>query len=139
MNGHQIQMNGHQNQKQIGQNNHLQTLFKNYFYILSNCKWFWWIVIEISSKLVETIISKHYLKIISIFCQIVTDFDELSLKSEANWSKQSPPNTIWHLLLYPVNWKNVNEYSITSKHYNTPSKPNQAKSVRECEREKMTG
>ena len=46
MNGHQIHMNGHQNQKQFGRNNHLQTLFYNQFYILSNCNWFWWMVIK---------------------------------------------------------------------------------------------
>ena len=33
-----ILMNGHGNQKQIGQNNHLQTLFHTHCYILSNWK-----------------------------------------------------------------------------------------------------
>ena len=43
------------------------------------------------------------------FWQIVTDFGEWSLnsdnwssKSEANWLKQSPPNTILHSFLYSV-------------------------------------
>ena len=34
--------------------------------------------------------------------QIVTDFDEWSSKTEANWSKQSPPNTILQSFLYSV-------------------------------------
>ena len=50
------------------------------------------------------------------FCKIVTDFDEWSSNSnewssnsdewssnsEANWLKQSPPNTILHSFLYSV-------------------------------------
>ena len=63
-------MNCHRNQQQIGQNNHLQTLFKNHFFFLSNCKWFRWIVIKIRSKLVKTITSKHYLTLIPMFCII---------------------------------------------------------------------
>ena len=35
MTGHQIQMTGHRNQKHIGRNNHLQTLFNNHCYIMS--------------------------------------------------------------------------------------------------------
>ena len=63
---------------------------------------FRWLVIEIRSKLAETITSKHYFTLISIFCQITSDFDEVSSKSEAHWSKQSPPNTILHSFLYSV-------------------------------------
>ena len=75
-----------------------------------------WIVIKIRSKfvklpqismnghqnqkqLVKTITSKHYFKLIPIFCQIVSGFDEWSLKLESNWSKHLPPNTIWHSFL----------------------------------------
>ena len=131
MNGHRIQMNGHQNKKQIGQNNHLQTLFSNHFYNLSNCKWFRWIVIEISSKLVETITSKHYLKIISFFCQIASDFNELSSKSK-QIGQNNHLQTLFDTHSYVLyNWKGVHQNPITSKHYITLSKPNQAKSVRE--------
>ena len=42
----ELRLNGHRNQKQMGRNNHLQTLFYNQFYILSNCNWFRWMVIE---------------------------------------------------------------------------------------------
>ena len=67
--------------------------------------------------------------------QIVTDFDEWSSKTEAYWSKQSPPNTILQSFLYSVKlqlismkchriqWNchriqsNLVE-TITSKHYN---------------------
>ena len=45
-------------------------------------------------KLVETVTSKHYFTIISIFCEIAADFDEWSSKTVSNWSKQSTPNTI---------------------------------------------
>ena len=69
-----ISMNGHQNQKQIGQNNHFQTLFYNHFYILSNCNWFRWNVIEFSG--------------------IVIEFSGIVIEYRAIWSKQSPPNTI---------------------------------------------
>ena len=89
MNGHPIQMNGHWNQKQIGQNNHLHTLFYNHFYILSNCNWFWWNVIEFSGIVIE-------------FSGIVIEFSGIVIEYRAIWSKQSPPNT-----------------TITSKHYFT--------------------
>ena len=94
-------MNGHQNMKQMGRNNHLQTLFHTHSNILINCNWFWWMVIKIWSKWVETITSKHYFTLIPIFCIIEKGFIKI----------QSPPNTISHS---PKNLK-----------------PNQAKSVRE--------
>ena len=37
--------------------------------------------------------------------QIATDFDEWSSKSGTNWSKQSPPNTISHSVLYSVKFQ----------------------------------
>ena len=65
-------MNGHQNQKQIGHNNHLQTLFQTHSHILANYSWFWIIVIKIRSQLVMIITSKHYFSLIPIFCPIAT-------------------------------------------------------------------
>ena len=86
----------------IGQDNHLQTLFQTHSNILINCNWFWWMVIKIWSKWVETITSKHYFTLIPIFWEIVTGFDEWSSKYEANGLKQSPPNTISQSFLYSV-------------------------------------
>ena len=48
-----ISMNDHRNKKQIGRNNHLQTLFHTHFYILSNWKRFQQ----------NPITSKHYMTI----------------------------------------------------------------------------
>ena len=86
----------------IGRNNRLQTLFQTHSNILSNCNWFRWMVVESIIKLVETITSKHYFKLIPILCQIVTGFDEWSSKALANWLKQSPPNIISNSFLYYV-------------------------------------
>ena len=60
INGHWIQIYGHQNQKQIGRNNHPQTLFHTHSYILSYRK----------SVQQNSITSKHYFTLIPIFCQI---------------------------------------------------------------------
>ena len=75
----------------IGQNNRLQTLFQTHSYILSNCNWFRWMVVESIIKLVETITSKHYFKLIPILCPIETVFFS---KCEANCLKKSSPNTL---------------------------------------------
>ena len=84
--------------EQIGQNNHLQTLFHTHSYILSYRK----------SVQQNSITSKHYFTLIPIISQIENGL----IKT------QSPPNTISH----------------SPKHF----KPSQAKSVRECGREKRT-
>ena len=129
MNGHQIQMNGHQNKKQIGQNNHLQALFSNHFYNRSNCKWFRWIVIEISSKLVETITSKHYLEIIFfVKLQVISMNCHRNQKQIGqNNHLQTLFNNHFYIILYYFIWfwrmvikiicKLVK--TITSKHYFT--------------------
>ena len=84
--------------------------------------------------------------------QIVTDFDEWSSKTEASWSKQSPPNTISHSLQCTVKSQSPpntisHSFLYTVKSQSPPNtklhspkhfKPSQAKSVRECEREKRT-
>ena len=101
---------------------------------LSNCNWFQWMVIKIRSKLVETITSKHYFIIISIFCQSATDFDEWSSKTVANWWNQSPPNTIRHSLLYFVKLEKCSEMSNHLQTlYHTLQKP-QGKPSQGCKR-----
>ena len=95
----------------------------------------------VQTQLVKTITSQHYFKLIPIFCQIVSGFDEWSLKLESNWSKHLPPNTIWHsflcYIIFPkCSAKSNNLKTLFHTHsyilYNRKNfMQNQAKSVRE--------
>ena len=106
-------MNGHRNQKQIGWNNHLQTLFCTHFYILS-----------ITTDFNEWSLNSDQWS--SNSDEWSLNSDEWSSKSETNWSKQSPP-TLFHYhsnILSNCNWfrwmviKNISKLveTITSKH-----------------------
>jgi len=137
MNVHQNWLNCNWNQKQISQNNHLQTLFQNHSYILSNCNLFPWPFIEIRSKLVKAFTSKHYFTLIPIFYWIGDMYVKIqshsflySVNLEIFTSKSN------HTHSYTLStWRNVLQNSITSKHSLTLSKPN-LRSVWESVREK---
>ena len=71
----------------MGQNIYLQILFQTHSNILSICDWFWGMVIKTSSKLVETITSKHYLTLIPISCHL-----------KKCWSKSNHFQTLYYSL-----------------------------------------
>ena len=64
-------------------------------YNLSNSICFPSTCIKIGTKMLETITSKHYVRLIRILCYFATAFHEISSKSEANCLKQSPPKNVY--------------------------------------------